>query len=306
VDALLERIAPWRNALLMVSLVALLLLAFQVPAARPHVAHGLMVGFGPLLALLAWTRIRDGSAALSVSWVILGAAISCVAGYAAWRGIEPSAPLDAADLRAVSEVAPLDVPDHGEPFRLRVSGELEGRTRDSVRAPYEVYLSRGEAELRVRGELHREVREEAGRGGPPQRSVSLHLTEVHDVALSGRGPASVTPLAMEHLDGPLRVAVLSPFGWDAWWLALLGGLLGMAVILEISSDRAHTWTPLTAVAGLTLVLGQYVAVRYDVDQPLVTLLGGGVFAGIVGGVGGTVVGLAATWVGRAVSQRRDT
>ncbi len=105
-------------------------------------------------------------------------------------------------------------------------------------------------------------------------------------------------MELEGLDGPLDLAILPPFGLAPWWLAILGVLLGLAVALEVISARADAWTPLTAVSGFALVLGEYVALRYDVDQPLITLLGGAVFSGVVGGIGGLVLGIGTTWLVR--------
>jgi hypothetical protein len=298
IDAILEAIEPWRNAALMIGIVGVLLVAFQMPEARTPIAHGLMYGFGALLALLAWTRVRDGSAALSVSWLVLAIAVCGAGAYAAHRGIEPGAPIDSAEVRVVGDVAELDVPQSDAPFRLRVQAELEGSRHENTRAPYQLYLSRGDADLRVRGELYREVREEAGRGGPPKRTISVHRTELHDLSLGGRGPAAVSPMELESIEGPLELAVFPPFGLAPWWIALLSALVVVSVVLEVISARAQAWAPLTAVTGLTLVLGEYVALRYDVDQPLITLLGGAVFSGVVGGVGGLVVGIGATWLAR--------
>ncbi len=298
IDALLEAIEPYRNAVVVIGIVGVLILAFQVPAARTPIAHGLMYGFGGLLALLAWTRVRDGSGGLSISWLLVAAAVTAASAYAAHRGIDPGSPLDTAELRAVGEVRELDLPDGGAPFRLRVQGELEGSRRESARASYQLYLSRGDDDLRVRGELHREVREEPSRGGPPRRSISIHRTDDHDLELGGSGPASITPMELEGFGGPLEAQVLVPFGLAPWWLGLLGALLLATIALEVMSARALSWAPITAVSGFTMVLGEYVALRYDLDQPLITLLGGTVFSGVVGGVGGLVLGIGATWLAR--------
>jgi len=294
VDALLERIAPYRNATVMLGIVGLLLFAFQLPEARPPIAHGLMYGLGPLLAILAWTRVRDASPAMSLSWLALSVLVCSASAYAAHHGIVPGEPESAAELREVSAVHEIALPDEGRAFRLRVRTDLGGR--EHARVKYRLYVSRGDDDLRLRGELYREVREESGGGGPPQRTLTIHTTEHHDAELGGRGPAAITLLEIEDLRGALEVGVYTPFGLEPWWLAILGLLLVLTVALEVLSALGLAWTPLTTVTGLTLVLGEYVALRYDLDQPLITFLGGAVFSGVVGGIGGLVLGLGATWL----------
>jgi hypothetical protein len=294
ISAVLEKIAPWRNAALMVVLVGLLLTAFQVPEARTSIAHGLIYGFGPLLALLAWTRVQDGSLALSLSWLVLGSLIGCAGAYAAHHGISPGEPLAEIRLGGVDEAEEIPLLSDGA-FRLRIQGDLEGGQRENTRAPYVLEVSRGDARVLLRGELYREVREEGARGGAPQRTTSLHRTEMHDRTLGGRGPTTVRVVSVENLHGPQTILLFAPFGFEPWWLLVLGVLALATHGLEVMSARAHTWTPLTAVMGLTLVLGQYVAMKYDIDQPLITFLGGFVFSGVVGGVGGTASGLAVNW-----------
>ncbi|MBW2465492.1 MAG: hypothetical protein JRH11_27845 [Deltaproteobacteria bacterium] len=295
VDTVLEAVEPYRNGIVMVGLVAVLLTAFQLPDLRPGVARGLVFGVGPLLALLAWTRARDASAALSLSWLALSAMISGAAAYAAQHGIEEGEPT------AVLALTPegsgeLVLPSDGRTFRLRVTGDLEGGRRESARAAYQLHLERGDADLRLRGELYRDVRQESQRGGAPTRTVSLHRSQHHDASMPGRGPVTISVGEVEDLDGSFEVALFTPFGYELWWRGLMAGLFLLAVFLEVLSARAHTWTPLSFVAGFTLVLGNYVALRYDVDQPLITFLGGTVFSLVVGGLGGLCVGLGTVWV----------
>lgn len=305
VDVVLAVIEPYRVAFVMVGLVVTLLLAFQLPELRPAIAHGLVYAMGPLLGLLAWTRVRDGSAALSVSWLLAGALISGAAGYAAHHGIDEEPPLSVTAL-ASEGTAEVELPADGRAFRLRVSGELTGGRRENARARYQLHFERGEADLRLRGELFREVRQESQRGGAPTRTVSLHRSHLHDGALAGRGPATVSVGEVENLDGDLHVALLAPFGQEVWWRALVVALFLLALVLEILGAKAHSWTPLTFVAGFSLVLGHYVAFRYDVDQPLITFLGGAVFSLVVGGLGGLAVGLASVWLlGRLFGGRQS-
>jgi hypothetical protein len=160
-------------------------------------------------------------------------------------------------------------------------------------------VSRGSESLELEGRLYRDVREDrSGRGGPPSRTIERHETERREVLIGGAGELTITLTELDGIDAPLRVATVVPFSLTAPWAVVLAFVVLLALAIEVMSARAHVWAPVTAVVGVSLVLGVYVALRYDPDQPLITVLGALLTAALTGGGGGLFAGFLAALVGR--------
>ncbi len=286
-----ELFERWGKGGLIVAFIALLIVGFQAPSARPIVATIVVLGVPLILAALAFQRLRDAGNLLPWAWAIVGVATCAASDVASAHSLFPDPPIDEVTLSGDS--ADITIPDDRKPFVLDVHGRIAGRERENGAATYTLEIERGHARREIHGTLRREVHTMRARRGPPTTAIARHETAHHDLALDGHGAATLTVLRVNGLRDTLRVTVHGPWMIGSVWIGVFAVLGLVILLLEVAATRAHVWTPLLGIAAASLVLGHYVAFRYDVDEPMVTTIGGlatAAGAGIVGSGVGAVVG----------------
>jgi len=297
---LAERIGPWRNGALLVLLIGSLVLAFQFPEIRPSVAAAVALGMPVVIVILGALRVADAGRLVLIGWLLVGGAAAAIGDVAAARALFPDAPWDRVRLQADAPEGRLSVPEGTRHLIVEVRGRARSSGGDAE-GSYEIQLSGVGGAVAVEGRISRVIRSASGRRTSPSRSVELHETELHHVALPSPSPgqielrlAEVEGLRHDRVDVAARPNLLPG-------VPELGALVLLALaaaFLEVRAARAHAWTPLTAALGVAAALGLYVALRIDPDSPLVTVIAAILVSIVAAGGAGLLIGVAAVWLFR--------
>jgi hypothetical protein len=263
-------------------------------ALEPLVAL-LLAGAVPAVALFAVALpMRDASRPLRILATLVLIASAIFAGRELWGVFGPADVLATAELSREHPDADLGAPSELRAFELEVHGHLLDPV-GAATGQYRLDVSRGSSQRRVTGELARTIRAgRVGRRGPPVQSVTTHEARRQPIEMAGAGPVHVHLRSLDRLEDRLEVALLdAPIVGLPLWVAL-GILVALALAVEAWAARERIkarWTAAVAVSG---VLAVSLVERFDPDDPLTTVIGALLLAGLTGGLGGSLAGIVAT------------
>lgn len=292
---LLERLAPWRNLLLLVCVGVPIVVGSRIDAVRPTEAVVLALALPVVVIALALNALREARhTGLLVAFAVVGLAAVAIGEAELAESFFPGEPFGMADLSPRSTDREIRVPADVHDFRVEVDGTALHTLHSEARGRYEIELRRGGERQAVSGELSRELRTSRPmmRRGAPTRSLLLHDADLRDVRLGGVGPVTAHLVSAEGaVEGGVRVQLRKASSADQLLLYALGGLAVLALGLELAAARLQNRTNLAAAVAVLGVFAYHLAHRFNPSDPLATVLGGTIFALMTGGLGGWVLGM---------------
>lgn len=295
----------WRGLIAFGVVAAALFGASRIDAARPYEAMIVAMGFPLAVCVAGLMPLRDAAGTLRAAAVVVALVAIAAAELELSEVFFPGAPVATASLSSGARDARVAWPSEGRPLELQVRGELRD-PRGAAQGTYVIVLSRGDDETSVAGRLSRTVNQArpGQRRGAPVTTVVTHLTDRHQVTLRGRGPVRAHLDEVDGLRGSIELTLREPPRMDRAMMIALAVTLLLGAVVEAAAAKVGYRTRLTGAVGATAVLAWYVVHRFDVDDPLLTVIAGVLVAGLAGGLGGMLLGkIAAMLVVRSPPAR---
>ncbi|RMH40481.1 MAG: hypothetical protein D6689_13585 [Deltaproteobacteria bacterium] len=287
----------WHPVLGAIAAVAALILGAQFEYTRTLEARVLAL-LAPVAAVAAaGVAVVDCERRWIAATVPVLVAAAVVAVWTIGVTVTPRHPIASVDVARAGGDRDIDAPPDGRPFDVQVHAGLERRS-GSARGTFTLELRRAGAVRALRGAVERAVRRgRRVRRFGPMTSMFLHETERFRTSLPGNGPARVRVVAADGAVLPtLHVAILPPpWGESAVPLAL-GVVAVLGLVVDVAARRSrvhvHAFPPVAFAAVFAFELAR----DLNVDDPLPSVLGVGLLAGLAAAAAWAIAAVAGALV----------
>lgn len=284
----------WRPAILMALAALLIVGGWRFEGFGRAEAFAAGFAFPVVVMLASAIALREHRRRLVIASAIVALAAAGAGEEQVSEVLVPPDPIGRVELDTGAS-ASIDVPNKVHHLRLAAHGDLGNK---SGMASYVLDLDREGGHEEIKGTFKKKVRRGRNRLGVPTRSISLRLTDRHDLDLAGSGPVKLTLAKADDLLAPPIQVTLSPApGAETPVRIALVALLLAAAVCEAFSSRRGARVRLTIGVAMTIAFSEMMSGAYNPDKPLTFVLAATLVALIGGGIAGWAVGGVATAIG---------